>query len=155
MLLFTLSQKSVTRALQRASWATQQQFLQLHPTIYIVTLYTPGYLEISWDVFAKKSADILSCRNSFITISIMYVLRAVENTQRSSKGSNHSRSKQRTDQRVLTLKFLALKNWFFPRKKYFTKILWLLFTFILWNFSVQTLQYFQKNFKLISCPWKL
>ena len=69
MLLFTLSQKSVTRALQRASWATQQQFLQLHPTIYIVTLYTPGYLKISWDVFAKKSADILSCRNSFITIS--------------------------------------------------------------------------------------
>ena len=69
MLLFTLSQKSVTRALQRASWATQQQFLQLHPTIYIVTLYTPGYLEISWDVFAKKSADTLSFRISFTTIS--------------------------------------------------------------------------------------
>ena len=46
-----------------------------------------------------------------------HVLKAVENTQRSSKGSNHSRSKQRTDQRVLvlTLKFLALKkNWFSP-----------------------------------------
>ena len=36
-------------------------------------------------------------------------------------GLCHSRSKQRTDQGVLvlTLKFLALKNWFFPRKKYF------------------------------------
>ena len=70
MLLFTLSQKSVTRALQRASWATQQQFLQLPPTIYIVTLYTPGYLEISWEVFAKKSADILSFRHSFTLSSL-------------------------------------------------------------------------------------
>ena len=36
-------------------------------------------------------------------------------------GVCHSRSKQRTDQRVLvlTFKFLALRNWFFPRKKYF------------------------------------
>ena len=29
-----------------------------------------GHLEISWEVFEKKSADILSFRNSFITISI-------------------------------------------------------------------------------------
>ena len=36
---------------------------------YTITLYTPGHLQISWDVFAKKSADILSFRNSFITIS--------------------------------------------------------------------------------------
>ena len=32
-------------------------------------LYTPGHLQIVWDVFAKKSADIMSFRNSFITIS--------------------------------------------------------------------------------------
>ena len=44
-------------------------YLQLPPTIYTITLYTPGHLEISWEVFAKKSADILSFRNSFITIS--------------------------------------------------------------------------------------
>ena len=37
------------------------------------------------------------------------------------QGPIHSRSKQRTDQRVLvlTLKFLVLKNWFFSLKKYF------------------------------------
>jgi hypothetical protein len=32
---------------------------------YTITLYTSGHLQISWDVFAKKSADI-----SFITISM-------------------------------------------------------------------------------------
>ena len=38
---------------------------------YTITLYTPGHLEIIWELFAKKSADILSFRNSFITISSM------------------------------------------------------------------------------------
>ena len=56
------------------------------------------------------------------------------------------------DLHVFTLKFLALKNWFFPNKKYFQIFFWLLFTFILCNFSVQTLKYFQKNFKLTFCP---
>ena len=37
---------------------------------YTITLYTPGHLQILWDVFAKKSADILSFRISFITISM-------------------------------------------------------------------------------------
>ena len=27
---------------------------------YTITLYTPEHLQISWDVYAKKSADILS-----------------------------------------------------------------------------------------------
>ena len=49
----------------------------------------------------------------------------------------------------------ALKNWFFPRKKYFLKLFQPFFTFILCNFSVQTLQYFQRNFKLLFHPWKL
>jgi hypothetical protein len=48
---------------------------------------------------------------------------------------------------VFTLKFLAL-NWFFPHKKYFLKNFWLLLTFILCNFSVRTLKYFQKKIKL-------
>ena len=47
-------------------------YLQLPPTIYTITLYTPGHLEISWEVFAKKSADVLSFRNFFITISNSY-----------------------------------------------------------------------------------
>ena len=60
-----------------------------------------------------------------------------------------SRSQQGTDQRVivLTLKFLALKNWFFPSKKYlqiFFLLLFYLFTMqlfsadptIFWNASV-------------------
>ena len=38
---------------------------------YTITLYTPEHLEIIWElVLAKKSADILSFCNSFITISI-------------------------------------------------------------------------------------
>jgi hypothetical protein len=49
--------------------------------------------------------------------------------------------------------FLSLvcppKNWFFPNKLYFPKKIWLLFTFVLCKFSVRTLKYFQKNFKLI------
>ena len=40
------------------------------------------------------------------------------------------------------------KTWFFPHKKEFPKFFWLLFTFILCNFSLRTLKYFQKNFKL-------
>ena len=36
---------------------------------YTMTLYTPGHLQISWDVFAKKSADILSFCILFITVS--------------------------------------------------------------------------------------
>ena len=40
---------------------------------YTITLYTPGHLQISWDVFAKKSADILSFRISFITISTFFL----------------------------------------------------------------------------------
>ena len=37
--------------------------------MYTITLYTSQHQEISWEVFAKKSADIFSCRISFITIS--------------------------------------------------------------------------------------
>ena len=47
---------------------------------------------------------------------------------------------------VFTLKFLALKKLVFsPHKKCFPKFFWLLFTFILCNFSVRTLKYFQKK----------
>ena len=36
---------------------------------YAIKLYTPEHLAIIWELFAKKSADILSFRISFITIS--------------------------------------------------------------------------------------
>ena len=36
---------------------------------YAIKLYSPGHLAIIWELFAKKSADILSFRISFITIS--------------------------------------------------------------------------------------
>ena len=51
-------------------------------------------------------------------------------------GMNHSRSQQRTDQRVLVLalKILALKNWFSPCKRYLTKIFWLIF----WPWKLKT-----------------
>ena len=52
---------------------------------------------------------------------------------------------------IYTQIFTPKKNWFFPHKKYFP-IFWLLFTFILCNFSVRTLKYFQKYFQLIFCP---
>ena len=44
----------------------------------------------------------------------------------------HSRSIQRTDQRVLvlTLKFLALKKTGFPDKKYFTNFFFLTFVYL-------------------------
>ena len=44
-----------------------------------------------------------------------------------------------------TQNFSTKKTWFFPHKIYFKKIFWLFFTFILCNFSVQTLKYFFKN----------
>jgi hypothetical protein len=40
---------------------------------------------------------------------------------------------------VFTLKFLALKKLVFPHKKYFPNFFWLLFTFILCNFSTNFL----------------
>ena len=45
-----------------------------NPCIISITLYTPWHQKISWDVFAKKSADIMIFRNSFITISKIRVL---------------------------------------------------------------------------------
>ena len=48
--------------------------------------------------------------------------------------------------------FSPKKTGFSPIKNTFQFFFWLLFTFILCNFSVQTLKYFQKNFKLIFCP---
>ena len=41
--------------------------------------------------------------------------------------------------------FSRKKNWVFPRKKYLPNFFWLFFNFILCNFLVRTLQYFQKN----------
>ena len=54
------------------------------------------------------------------------------------------------DLHVFTLNFLALKKLgFSPHRKYFPKLFWLLFTFILCNFSVQILKYFQENLSLL------
>ena len=53
---------------------------------------------------------------------------------------------------IYTQIFSPKKNWFFPHKKCFPIFFWFLFTFILCNFLVRTLKYFQKNFKLIFCP---
>ena len=56
-----------------------------------------------------------NCTNSDKVPSIYYV------SNFRGEGGGHSRSKQRTDQRVLvfTLKFLALKKLVFPRTKFF------------------------------------
>ena len=38
------------------------------------TLYTPGLIEIIWELFAKKSADILSFRHSFTLSKPGYII---------------------------------------------------------------------------------
>ena len=64
---------------QRAPWLLSSRVMStfaIKSHQYTITLYTPGHLQISWDVFAKKSADILSFRISFITISNYFNLLA-------------------------------------------------------------------------------
>ena len=71
-LLQFLSKKCYQSGHQRAPWLLSSRVMSIFAITshqYTITLYTPGHLQISWDVFAKKSADILSFRNSFITIS--------------------------------------------------------------------------------------
>ena len=53
---------------------------------------------------------------------------------------------------IYTQIFSPKKTGLFTHKKYFQKLFWLLFTFILCNFSVRALKYFLKNLKLIFCP---
>ena len=62
----------------------------------------------------------------------------------------HSRSHQRTNQRVLVLtyKFLALKTLFFPREKYFPTFLTFIYLYSMQLFSADH-KYFQNFFKLI------
>ena len=71
-LLQFLSKKCYQSGHQRAPWLLSSRVMSIFAITshqYTITLYTPGHLQISWDVFAKKSADILSFHNSFITIS--------------------------------------------------------------------------------------
>ena len=66
---FYTCQKSVTRVATRGPPGLLSSRVAITSHQYTITLYTPGHLQILWDVFAKKSADILSFRISFITIS--------------------------------------------------------------------------------------
>ena len=71
---------------------------------------------------------------------------------------NHSRSKQRTDQRVLviTLKFLTLKNCFFHLKKYIPKnFLTFVYLYFMQLFSADPTKKFKKNLNEFLYPWKL
>ena len=78
---------------------------------------------------------------------------SMDKTLSSFNELKHNRSQQRTDQRVLELT-LKFETGFSFVKRYFLKILWPLFTFILCNFLVLTLQYFQKIFEFIFSLWK-
>ena len=73
LLLFTLSQKSVTRGPPDLLSSRVMFIFPISSHKYTLTLYTPGHLEITWELFAKKSADILSFHKSFITISTTYI----------------------------------------------------------------------------------
>ena len=73
-LLQFLYKKCYQSGHQRAPWLLSSRVMStfsIKSHQYTITLCTPGHLQISWDVFAKKSADILSFRNSFTTISIV------------------------------------------------------------------------------------
>ena len=75
MLLFSLSQKSVTRGPPGLLRSSVMSIFPITSHQYTITLYTTGHLQISWDVFAKKSADIMSFRNSFITFSTFFIIK--------------------------------------------------------------------------------
>ena len=74
LLLFTLGRKSVTRAPPGLLSSRMMSILAISSHKYTITLYIPRHLEIIWELFAKKSADILSFRNSFITISSPFIV---------------------------------------------------------------------------------
>ena len=61
--------RSVTRGPLAYSVAITSHYIAITSHQYNNTFYTPGHLQISWDVFANKSADIMSFCISFITIS--------------------------------------------------------------------------------------
>ena len=73
LLLFTLSQKSVTRGPPSLLSSRVMPIFAISSHKYTIKLYTPEHLEIVWELFAKKSADIRSFRNSFITISSFFI----------------------------------------------------------------------------------
>ena len=52
---------------------------------YTITLYTPGHLKIIWELFSKKSADILSFHNSFILSLVYPVLSKEDKFKREEK----------------------------------------------------------------------
>ena len=52
-----ICQKSVTRVATRGPWLLSSRVMSTFAITsyqYTITLYTPGHLQISWDVFAKK-----------------------------------------------------------------------------------------------------
>ena len=84
---------------------------------------------------------------------MQWKLDTIKNCKYLQCGLYHSRSKQRTDQRILvcviTLKFFALGKPVFPRKKILPKkCLTFFYLYTLQLFS-RPIEYFQKNIKLI------
>ena len=81
--------------------------------------------DIKYCIFAKYLLDhncklFCTLPNSFCLLTLISVLKSIHCSIGKRNVMHHSRSQQRTDQRVLvlTLKFLALKKWVFPRKNY-------------------------------------
>ena len=65
----------------------------------------------------------------------------------------HSRSQQRSDQRVSTLTFLALKKpVFFPRKKYFPNFFHFFHLYSMQLFRADPTIFSKKKIKFIFCP---
>ena len=123
-----------------------KQWLYNCPVLNVICNMTPVWYESEFRLilsfFTMVGCSKL-CPKTMLPFCLLNQLRSQIREQMSGPDLN-----------VFTLKFLALnKIGFSPINKYFPKFFWLLFTFfILCNFSVWTLKYFQKNFKLIFCP---
>ena len=74
LLAYSLSQKSVTRGKTGLLRSRVISIFAITSHQYTITIYTPEHLKILMEVFARKSADIMSFRNSFINISSQRVL---------------------------------------------------------------------------------
>ena len=109
---------------------------------------------IFWSLARVKLLDYIEANEQAIAFFLhLFVLASCNGWVQSLGGLYHSRSKQRTDQRILvcviTLKFFALGKPVFPRKKILPKkCLTFFYLYTLQLFS-RPIEYFQKNIKLI------
>ena len=122
----------------------------------MVTEMLTFFTLIFWSLARVKLLDYLKADVQAIAFFLhLFVLASCNGWVQSLGGLYHSRSKQRTDQRILvcviTLKFFALGKPVFPRKKILPKKCLTCLMFYLYTLQLfsRPIEYFQKNIKLI------